>query len=301
MRNAHKLGLGLIATFVAGSLLLFSGQRGHTQVPAKAKSVAVDLSKPFDHGSHLKLLRKKGDKLMGCADCHEQKVTAANKGFPICEDARMPFPSHNKCTGCHPKAFWTRPLQICTNCHLENTFTKQPPLKPQTTANAPLRTKFDHKLHLSDSGRVKKRFKFEKDCSFCHTFSDGGKKVEFPGHAQCCDCHTKENVEPNINDCAGCHARPKWQKAPKSKIKKFSHEDHTLDPLTGASVDCERCHSAVKEATRVKDIAKPAMATCVECHQGEVAFDYTNCLKCHGDDITKMPVPESHSAALPKK
>ena len=141
MRNAHTtLILGSIASLVVVSALLISGQSGHTQVPAKAKSVAVDLSKPFDHGSHLKLLRKKGDKLMACDDCHEQKVTAANKGFPICEEARMPFPSHNKCTGCHPKAFWTRPLQICTNCHLENTFTKQPPLKPQTTQNAPLRT-----------------------------------------------------------------------------------------------------------------------------------------------------------------
>jgi len=284
--------------------VFYSGKPGHTKKSGKkkkAKVVSIDLTKPFDHGSHLKQIRKGGDQLLSCADCHVQKVSAENKGFPICKEARMPYPTHNKCTGCHPKAFWTKPLQICTNCHTDNTFGKQPPLKPQTTASAPLRTKFDHRLHLSENGRVKKRFKFNKDCSFCHEFVGGGKRVELPGHPQCCECHTKANVEPNINDCAGCHARPKWQKAAKSQIKHFSHVDHTLDPTTGASLDCLRCHSSVTTAKKIRDISMPVMATCVECHQGEVAFDYTNCLKCHGSQIHEKPVPQSHKDARPKK
>lgn len=299
-RLQKTFGLGLLSA-VAIACVFYPGQTAHTKKPTKKKAVLVDLTKPFEHGNHLKLLQKGGDQLMSCGDCHEQKVTAKNKGFPICEEARMPYPSHNKCTGCHPKAFWTRPLQICTNCHMENTFTKKPPLKPQTSVNAPLRTKFDHQLHFSPDKRVRKRFKFNKDCSFCHEFVDGGKKIEMPSHTQCYECHTKENVEPSINDYARCHARPKWQKAAKSKIKKFSHVDHTLDPMTGASLDCERCHFAVPKTKRIKDITKPVITTCVECHQGEVAFDYTNCLKCHGDDITEKVVPESHKATLPKK
>jgi hypothetical protein len=36
------------------------------------------------------------------------------------------------------------------------------------------------------------------------------------------------------------------------------------------------------------------MASCVECHQGEIAFDYAQCLRCHGPEIHKLAVPESH-------
>jgi c(7)-type cytochrome triheme protein len=299
-RLQRSLMTGSLTALVA-ACVLYSGKPGHSQKPKKKKTVTVDLAKPFQHGNHLKILRKDGDRLMKCGDCHEHKVSEQNKGFPICKKTRMPFPSHDKCTGCHPKAFWTRPLQICTNCHIQNTFTKQPPLKSQSSIDAPLRTRFDHRLHISPKGRVRKRFKYDKDCSSCHPFVAGGKRVVLPGHAQCCECHTKTNVEPIINDCGGCHSRPKWQKPPKSKIKQFSHVDHTLDPATGASLDCERCHSTVTQAKKVRDIKMPMMEACVECHQGEVAFDYTNCLKCHGKGIKEKVIPDSHKAAVLNK
>jgi cytochrome c553 len=55
-----------------------------------------------------------------------------------------------------------------------------------------------------------------------------------------------------------------------------------------------RCHFQVPKADKVKDITMPIMATCVTCHAGEVAFNYTQCLKCHGPEIEKMAVPEGH-------
>lgn len=296
MRKIAFAGLAVLAT-----VLVIRPTTGHCEEKKKKqKRPEADLSKPFDHGTHFTELRKQGDRLLTCRDCHTQSSTVGDD-FPICKQVRMPFPTHEKCTGCHPKAFWTRPLQICSNCHIETKFTEQPPLKEQTGKDAPLRTEFSHKLHLDPRQRVKQKFKFKKDCTFCHTFIRGGEKVALPNHAQCCECHTKADVEPNINDCAGCHSRPRWHAKKKSTIKNFSHADHSIDPRTGQSLDCLRCHAAVPKAKTVKQITWPVMATCVDCHAGEVAFDYSNCLKCHAADIGDKPIPESHKAATEGK
>lgn len=261
----------------------------------------VDLKKPFSHGSHLKELRKAGDRKLTCDDCHVQpegkttkKVNSKFKAFPICIEPRMPYPTHDKCISCHPKAFFKKPLRICTNCHVKVDFAKKADMKKQSGKQAPLQTLFSHKLHLSKKQRVRKRFKFYKDCTFCHSFKRNKKKPSFPAHAQCCDCHTKKGVEPSINDCAGCHARPKNQRRTKSKIKNFSHDDHRIDPVSNQLLECTRCHGSVMSATKVARIRMPVMDTCVTCHQGEVAFGYSQCLKCHGKGIRQQPLPQSH-------
>jgi hypothetical protein len=295
MHPKAQLIVGLLTASVAVALFV-APRDGVGGPPAKAKTKVIDLSKPFEHDSHLKELRKEGDRLLGCGDCHALGGLGDEK-FPICKKTRMPFPAHDKCTGCHPRAFFTKPLQICSNCHTDNTFSQKPPLKEQNARAAPLKSSFSHKLHLNPEERTMKRFKWEKDCTFCHPMEDGGAKVGKPAHAQCCDCHTKDAVEPSINDCAGCHTRPKTDRTPKSQIDKFSHVDHTTDPRTGSTLECARCHFEVNKADKVRDLKLPVMATCVECHSGEVAFDYTSCLKCHAPDIMDKPVPETHKAA----
>jgi hypothetical protein len=278
-----SLALLLIALFAA---VAFS--QGKT--PKK-----VDLSKPYQHKTHLKELRKQGDRLLSCPDCHTLSSTASGARPEICERVRMPFPTHDKCTGCHPTAFFTKPLVICTNCHVSAAFDKKPEMREQSGDEPPLRADFSHKLHLDPKERVKGKFKFNKHCTFCHAFSSADAVMpSLPSHPQCCECHTKSEVTPNINDCATCHMRPDEEKNPVSLVRKFSHADHRQDPTTGESVDCLRCHFQVPKATKVSAIHLPAMATCVECHQGEVAFDYVECLRCHGPEIQKLPIPENH-------
>lgn len=252
----------------------------------------VDLSQPFSHENHLALLRVAGDRPLGCNDCHALDGAVADTKNPICETTRMPFPTHGKCNGCHEAAFRTLPLQICTNCHTQNTISEKPPMRPQGD-KVVLHVEYSHKLHLDPNQRVAKRFKIAADCQTCHAFEDGGEKVNTPNHANCCECHTAEHVEPNINDCDGCHKSNKPQERT-SSLKFFSHADHTTDPLTGQTLDCMRCHSAVAEATNLTEVTTPVMSTCTTCHKGEVAFDYVKCLKCHEAGIEKRPLPEDH-------
>ncbi len=261
----------------------------------------ADLSKPFAHDTHLELLLKDKSRLYTCADCHTVKAVEGDKAkkssYPICKTARMPFPNHDACIKCHPTAFFVRPLLICTNCHTDIAITRQVDLKEQSGKEAPLRTVFDHRMHLSPKLRVKKQFGFNKDCTFCHPFLKGGKKVGLPAHPQCCECHTKKDVEPNMNDCAGCHKRPSTDRRPRSLVKKFTHVEHKLDPMTGASLPCVRCHYDVKRAKKVAKLKLPKMATCVECHEGEVAFSYSDCLKCHDKGIELKLLPRTHPKA----
>jgi len=275
------------------------GARKPTPTSGGKVEKQIDLSKPFSHESHGKELRREGDRLLGCPDCHALSSTVANAAYPVCTTNRMPFPSHDKCNKCHSTAFFVQPLVICANCHIDNKFSEQPPMREQTTRAAPLQPDFSHKLHMDPTQRVKKRFDFGTDCTFCHTFSNAGAKVDFPAHPQCCECHTQKDVQPNINDCAGCHKRPETEKRPKSLIEKFSHADHQLDPRNGLSLECSRCHFAVAQAEKVGTITMPIMATCVECHSGEVAFDYAQCLKCHEKSIAEKPVPPSHEVKKP--
>ena len=110
----------------------------------------TDFSKPFDHDTHLALMTKKNDRKFTCNDCHTLPDTKGEgeAAFPICKDVRMPYPTHDKCISCHPTSFFQQPILICTNCHVDTTITRQSALKEQSGEKAPLRTVFDHKLHL---------------------------------------------------------------------------------------------------------------------------------------------------------
>ncbi len=295
---------------VAVSVLVFALALATQAAPPK--DVRADVTKPFSHDTHLSQLRTVAGKerRYSCSDCHTLKAVKdeasktgviprsqdgeRGKAYPICASPRMPFPAHDKCIGCHASAFFKPPIVICTNCHVDVKITEKSPLKEQTSAQAPLRTEFSHLLHLDPTQRVRKKFKMEKDCSFCHRFVRGGEKVLLPEHPQCCECHTQQDVEPNINDCAGCHSRPRSEPNPASMVKKFSHAQHKTDPATNQSLGCLRCHFEVPRSQKIATLILPKMATCVECHQGELAFSYAECLKCHEKGIEARLVPPTH-------
>lgn len=299
----HHQSTRRLATVAGAILYAAAGSLSSVEAQPHLPKDPADLSKPFSHDTHLAEKLKDGSRTLTCGDCHEISKAGGGEGekaYPICETVRMPFPDHDACISCHPTAFFVKPLQICTNCHQSVAITEKIPLKEQNAAEAPLKTVFDHRLHLDPKMRVKKRFGFEKDCTHCHTFIRGGERVSLPQHAQCCECHTKENVEPNINDCATCHQRPPSQRNPRSMVRKFSHADHRQDPADGTSLPCLRCHFEVPKARKVARLKLPKMATCVECHQGELAFSYADCLRCHDEGIETRLVPESHQQ-LPKE
>jgi c(7)-type cytochrome triheme protein len=269
----------------------FVGLVAHNLGAAPPKDVAADLTKAFSHANHLK--QAKGDGTYTCDDCHALPKSEGGT-YPICESARMPFPNHDKCIGCHASAFFKPPIVICTNCHTSVAITEKSPLKEQSGNQAPLRTVFSHKSHLDPKEKVRKRFEERKDCGFCHQMLKGGEAVSLPSHPQCCECHTKEDVTPTINDCAACHKRKKSDRNPESMVKKFTHTKHLEDTKTKERIACVKCHFDVPKATTVHELQLPKMATCVECHQGEIAFSYAECLRCHDKGIESKLVPKTH-------
>ncbi len=298
----QHMRLGALGVVGFGLVLLAGVATESVAQPTGLPKDPADFSKAFSHDTHLAL--KVGDKAVECANCHtidKKKVGADAKDSAICKEPRMPFPGHDACISCHPSSFFVQPLQICSNCHADISITKQSKMKDQGGAQAPLRTAFDHRLHLSNKKRVRDKFKFRADCTTCHSFIRGGEKVKLPEHAQCCECHTKKDVSPNIQDCAGCHKRPKSERNPRSKVRKFTHVDHKIDPVSSETLPCLRCHFEVPKAKKIAKLKLPKMATCVECHQGEIAFSYASCLKCHEKGIEAKLVPASHKAATKGK
>jgi len=258
---------------------------------AKPSKKKIDLKKPFAHETHLAQDALQGDRKLTCEDCHS--VGTSKQAY--CIEQKVVHPNHDQCTGCHATAFFTKPRLICKNCHTKTTFTSKPPLT-KIGAVAPMRAVFNHKLHMDPAQRVHKRFDLDAYCSTCHEFVKGGESVETPSHPECCGCHTKEHVEPTITDCVGCHVRPTGTPR-KALIKDFSHKNHRVDPVSGKSLECTRCHYEVVKATELAQVPTPAMPTCITCHDGKAAFAYAECLKCHGPEVHDQPLPESHKIA----
>ena len=89
-----------------------------------------------------------------------------------------------------------------------------------------------------------------------------------------------EELEPLLKDVAEAKAKEDAAEA-KAEVAKARYE--------------------VEKAKTVAKLKLPKMATCVECHQGEVAFSYADCLKCHDKGIETRLLPASHPKPDKKK
>ncbi|WP_375773202.1 cytochrome c3 family protein [Archangium gephyra] len=141
----------------------------------------------------------------------------------------------------------------------------------------PLR--FDHAQHLAAGA----------ECVSCHEgvrASDSAKERNLPGHAECETCHDLEAARKGEktdppSGCNTCHpgfdatvrvAPPKVDVPPANL--RFSHKVHVEK-----KVECTACHGTMTDVKLATRQQLPKMATCFECHDGNVASK--QCNSCH--------------------
>jgi hypothetical protein len=261
-------------------------------LPGKTPGVGVlDTSSPFNHETHLS--EERVGKALNCASCHEM-VNADGS----CPKQEVRYPKHEACAGCHTANFYTPPLTICTNCHVNASFSANNPLKELGRQVTPRKSEFSHASHSSSS------------CTECHRFLKGGDQVAHPSHPNCCQCHTDAAMQPTMNNCQGCHSASRNAGRAPSKIHSFTHKAHNTDPRNGKSTECSQCHLNVNASRTLRTIPTPPMASCVGCHDGtdpgqphpsipdatgSGAFHFSSCLKCHlAGSISGVALPAGH-------
>jgi hypothetical protein len=269
--------------------------------PKAGKAQVIDTTSPFDHDVHMD--SKKVGKGLKCETCH-QMTTAEGQ----CPKTEVRFPKHEACTECHNASFYTPPLTICSNCHKAAQFAAKNPLRELTRQVTPRKAEFSHKSHLDPAGTAVRKMGQKTDCVSCHEMKKGGDVVTHPSHPNCCECHTKPSVQPQMANCGACHSAGRFVQRPPSKIHDFSHKKHREDPRTGNSMQCGQCHVNTQLAVSLRTIRIPEMGTCVQCHnglgpdvtgpdglKGAGTFHFSQCLKCHiPGSIQGIPLPPSH-------
>ncbi|HEY0093551.1 MAG TPA: cytochrome c3 family protein, partial [Archangium sp.] len=141
----------------------------------------------------------------------------------------------------------------------------------------PLR--FDHAQHL----------KAGAECVTCHDAARTSGTVTdriLPGHEECESCHDIEAAQKGEKtdpaaSCNTCHpgfdstvrlAPPKVDVPPANL--RFNHKVHV-----DKKVECATCHGAMTDVRLASRQQLPKMATCFECHDGNVASKA--CATCH--------------------
>ncbi|MES0489424.1 MAG: cytochrome c3 family protein [Leptospirales bacterium] len=124
--------------------------------------------------------------------------------------------------------------------------------------------------------RAKVQFSHKKhdslDCVMCHTSIPESTKS------------ANNNLPDKSKTCIMCHQDPSFLKPikfSKPSIKmdiEFNHNLHT----TGMGLECSKCHSNIYKNDHAGN-AYPAMDTCQQCHNDEVA-PFT-CSKCHKSKV----------------
>lgn len=290
------LGLSvLLASVLVGIAMLGPQASAQTPLPAPTPSMQVlDTSKPFSHEHHLDAV--KIGKPLQCGSCHEMVQADGS-----CPKQEIRLPKHEACSSCHTANFFTPPLTICVSCHKSAAFKQKNPLKELGRQSTPLKAEFSHASHAEGG---------PGNCAQCHQFIKAGVEVTHPSHPNCCECHTKPDNAPLMQDCQGCHSAAKNAGRPPSKIHSFSHKSHREDPRNGQSMQCGQCHINIQQAKTLRTIAAPPMGACVQCHDGSDpgqphpsipsvsgsgAFHFSSCLKCHkAGSIKGVPLPASH-------
>lgn len=126
-------------------------------------------------------------------------------------------------------------------------------------------------------------------CAQCHTLaasSGADSPIDLPNTASCVKCH---NPPHDARACDACHGREADRFAARAAKEhlRFSHAQHQ----SSTAGRCTRCHDQV--ATQDGPL-RPAMGTCLSCHEHKQAWDVRNCGQCHVRMEQEGTRPESH-------
>jgi len=126
-------------------------------------------------------------------------------------------------------------------------------------------------------------------CTECHPgvfpMKKGSTKIAYADHTKDVFCYSCHNNKKAAFDCNKCHGSSMMPKGPLTyKVKgmsavSFSHELHT------GMFKCDECHTKIwqmkKGAKKMKMDDMYAGKSCGKCHNGTIAFETTQCDKCH--------------------
>lgn len=231
--------------------------RCHQEEPAERYDVARP-DKRFGHARPGHVAAN-----LPCAACH-----------PLTASGEPRVASHAACAACHEADFARRVPTICGACHNATEPWRHLIPDREPPASSELGSSLDHTKHATTA------------CAACHALATPTTELRPPrGHKACtgAGCHAASGgAPPELTACEACHqpglaARREQARlaAPWSVRARFSHTPHSRAP-------CVTCHTDLTGAT-VMDLAAPAKATCVGCHDGTTAFKVTGtaCARCH--------------------
>jgi c(7)-type cytochrome triheme protein len=229
----------------------------HQEEPAER----YDVVRPPDRFGHARPEHVAAN--LPCSACHTLSATGEPR-----------VASHAACAGCHEADFAARVPETCGACHNATEPWRHLVPDREPPARSELGSTLDHGKHAQVA------------CTACHSLATPTAELRPPrGHKACSGaaCHANTGgASPVLTACEACHqpglaVRREQARltTPWSVRAEFSHAPHTQAP-------CATCHTNMAGAT-VMDIAAPAKATCVGCHDGKTAFKVTGtaCTRCH--------------------
>lgn len=296
---------------MAAGLLCAVGTAGAAPGGSAAEQSAAEKPPRYQHRLHAERFSVEES----CAACHQLAVDGRLL-FPGGD-------AHRPCAGCHadfrarppttrapagkvraPAVDDGRPAPIagpvagfCQTCHLHADPWRANPVRGAFSTPSEFLARFPHdgKSHQGIA------------CGRCHPAEAGEAPFATrgwlaPTHRLCLDCHG-ELARPHMSECGGCHslAGPAASAAGAVgddwRVASFDHALHAVDVRTAtrravgvmgwagfdrasaAPIGCGTCHG---EPAAV--MARPGMARCDDCHDGQHAFSTTGfeCARCHG-------------------
>jgi hypothetical protein len=117
---------------------------------------------------------------------------------------------------------------------------------------------FPHRVHAGDN---------KIPCLYCHYGARTSRHAGIPPASVCMGCHNlldKQTVEIEKLKEAVQEQRPiKWIKI--HNLPDFVYFNHSQHVLSG--VACQKCHGAVEQMDRVRQVAPLTMGWCLDCHR----------------------------------
>ncbi|MBU0507788.1 hypothetical protein KKH27_02980 [bacterium] len=220
--HRHKTLFAIACAAILGALLISGAASPRTAAQTSAEMRGLI----FHHGLHT----QQG---LECSACHNAQASTIGRDDLL--------PAHANCSDCHD----VEEKAGCGLCHRA----ENPKLSPRVGDYSP---KFSHQRHV-EAGKL--------ECAVCHADLDAplaeGKIGNYPGMAECMDCHAARRVK---NECMTCHLA----------TEDLIPLDHKLDWIN---------HHGVAANTE---------AACAQCHKSD------DCQKCHSGDPVFMPHPRNY-------